>query len=234
MLMDSKVIVKKPEDLLGPLNQVESKFAPKELFLRGDLELFEAGPRVSLVGSRNPSEQGHKDTVALIKALVKDNVVIVSGLATGIDTIAHKTTMSEGGHTIAVLGTPLNYCYPHENFELQQIICKDHLAITQFAEGSPVQRMNFPQRNRTMALISHATIIVEAGKTSGTIHQGWEALRLGRPLFIMDRLVDNKEISWAQEMVNYGAIPLSTSHIQRVLETLPASGSRFIDVTLPT
>jgi len=232
--MDSKVIVKKPEDLLGPLNQVESKFAPKELFLRGDLELFEAGPRVSLVGSRNPSEQGHKDTVALIKALVKDNVVIVSGLATGIDTIAHKTTMSEGGHTIAVLGTPLNYCYPHENFELQQIICKDHLAITQFAEGSPVQRMNFPQRNRTMALISHATIIVEAGKTSGTIHQGWEALRLGRPLFIMDRLVDNKEISWAQEMVNYGAIPLSTSHIQRVLETLPASGSRFIDVTLPT
>ena len=232
--MDSKVIVKKPEDLLGPLNHVESKFAPKELFLKGDLQLFEAGPRVAIVGSRNPSLEGIGDTTVLVRNLVKDNVVIVSGLATGIDTIAHMTAIAEHGQTIAVLGTPLNYCYPNENFELQQTIGKDHLVITQFPEGSPVQKGNFPMRNRTMALISHATIIVEAGKTSGTIHQGWEALRLGRPLFIVDKLVANTALSWPQEMVTYGAIPLSIANIQRVFETLPASGSRFIDVALST
>lgn len=232
--MDSKTIVKTPEELLGPLNQVEKKYAPTKLFLEGNLQLLEAGPRVAIVGSRNPSEQGCKDAVKLVKSLIQQKVVIVSGLAKGIDTIAHRTSINEGGHTIAVLGTPLDYCYPVENSGLQQTICREHLAISQFPVGHPVQKMNFPIRNRTMALISHATIILEAGETSGTIHQGWEALRLGRQLFIINKLVENKTLFWPKKMMNYGAIPLATKDIEKVLEALPARGSRLIDITLST
>lgn len=232
--MDSEVSIKKPEELLGPLNEVEKKFAPSQLFLKGNTQLFEEGPRVSIVGSRNPSEQGYNDTIKLVKSLVKNNVIIVSGLAKGIDTVAHKTTISEKGHTIAVLGTSLNHCYPNENFELQQTIAKQHLVISQFPEGYPVKKINFPLRNRTMALLSHATIIVEAGETSGTIHQGWEALRLGRPLFILNKLIENPKLSWPKKMVNYGAISIAVTDVGRVLEVLPASGSRIIDVTLNT
>lgn len=231
--MDAKAVIKKPEELLGPLNEVEKKYAPEQLFLKGNLQLFEEGPRVSIVGSRNPSEQGHKDTIKLVKSLVQNNVIIVSGLAKGIDTVAHKTAISEKGHTIAVLGTPLNDCYPMENFELQQIICRNYLTISQFPEGYPIQKMNFPLRNRTMALLSHATIIVEAGETSGTIHQGWEALRLGRPLFIIDKLIENTKLSWPKKMADYGAISIAASDTGRVLEALPASGSRIIDVAFP-
>ena len=232
--MDSKTLVKTPEELLGSLNEVEKKCAPVNLFLKGNLKLFEAGPRVSLVGTRNPSDQGCRDTIKIIKDLVQNNIVIVSGLAKGIDTLAHKTSMDERGNTIAVLGTPLNQCYPTENFELQQTISREHLVVSQFPEGSKVQKINFPLRNRTMALLSHATIIVEAGETSGTIHQGWEALRLGRPLFINHNLVKSIKLSWPKKMVNYGAIALSMSGIEKILEALPASGSRLIDVTFPS
>ena len=76
-------------------------------------------------------------------------------------------------------------------------------------------------RNRTMALISDATVIVEAGDKSGTIHQGWEALRLGRPLFIMESLVKNKALAWPQEMLSYGAEPLSRENIETFFDFLP-------------
>ena len=230
--MDSKESIKKPEELLGPLNEVERKFAPEKLFLKGNLQLFEEGPRVAIVGSRNPSEQGRKDTIELVKNLVHHKVIIVSGLAKGIDTVAHKTAISEKGNTIAVLGTPLNNYYPAENKELQQMISKDNLVISQFPKECPIQKMNFPLRNRTMALLSHATVIVEAGETSGTIHQGWEALRLGRPLFIMNKLIEDTKLSWPKKMVNYGAIHISTADIARMLEALPANGSSLIDVAL--
>lgn len=229
--MDSKTLVKTPEELLGPLNEGEKKYAPVKLFLQGNLRLFEAGPRVSVVGTRSPSDQGCKDTINLIRYLVQNNIVIISGLAKGIDTIAHKTSMNENGRTIAVLGTPLDHCYPPENFKLQQAISKDHLVISQFPEGYPIQKSNFPLRNRTMALLSHATIIVEAGETSGTIHQGWEALRLGRPLFINNKLLESKELSWTKKMVDYGAVAVSLSDSGKILEALPTRGSRLLEVT---
>lgn len=100
---------------------------------------------------------------------------------------------------------------------------KNHLVISQFSPRSPIQRGNFPMRNRTMALISHASIIVEAGDTSGSLHQGWEALRLGRPLFILESIINNKKLKWPQEMIKYGAIILSTKDIKPLFDVLPTS-----------
>jgi DNA processing protein len=147
--------------------------------------------------------------------------VVVSGLAEGIDTAAHTATIENGGQTIAVLGTPLNRVYPRKNLQLQQTIMANHLAVSQFPSGYPVQPKNFVIRNRTMALISNASIIVEAGETSGSLHQGWEALRLGRPLFMWKPLVGESGLSWPKRMMRYGALELNDP--KRIFEVLPST-----------
>jgi DNA processing protein len=159
-------------------------------------------PRVSVIGTRNPTPKGIELTRRLVEELVREKAIVVSGLARGIDTVAHRTAIEEGGRTVAVLGTPLNAFYPPENKALQLKMMREHMVVSQFPLGSPVSKKNFPMRNRTMALISDATVIVEAGERSGTIYQGWECLRLGRPLLIHASLA---ELPWARRMVKYGA-----------------------------
>lgn len=208
-----------PEGLLGPLNPVEQHNAPQWLYVAGDLGVLRAGSRVSIVGSREASPVGLQRAMRLARELVAHRVVIVSGLARGIDTAAHKGAIEAGGRTIAVLGTPLDQVYPKENRGLQDLLMREHLVISQYAPGSPIQRANFPRRNRTMALLSHATVIVEAGDTSGSLSQGWEALRLGRPLFIMRSLAEDKALRWPGEMLGYGAQILVET--EEVLDVLP-------------
>lgn len=208
-----------PENLLGPLNAVERHNAPPSLYVAGDLGVLRAGPRVSIVGSREASPDGLQRAMRLARELAARRVVVVSGLAKGIDTAAHKGAIESGGRTIAVLGTPLDQVYPKENRGLQDLLMREHLVISQYAPGSPVQRANFPRRNRTMALLCQATVIVEAGDSSGSLSQGWEALRLGRALFIMRSLAENKDLQWPREMLGYGAQILSAT--EEVLEVLP-------------
>lgn len=210
-----------PEDLLGPMNQVERKYAPRELFIAGDADLCRNFAKVAVIGTRQVSAIGIKRTQELVRLLVERGVVVVSGLALGVDTCAHEAAIKNGGKTIAVLGTPLDQFYPKENAALQRVITADHLAISQFKPEAPVQKKNFPIRNRTMALISHATVIIEAGEGSGTLHQGWEALRLGRPLFIMESLTKRSDLKWPAEMIGYGAQVLTRQALEVLFETLP-------------
>lgn len=210
------------EGLLGrPLNDVEKKFSPTNLYVKGSIQIPLPRPRVSIVGFRKASPEGLRDSATIAKKLVKKEVVIVSGLAEGIDTAAHEATIATGGRTIAVLGTPLNKTYPLKNFKLQQEIMYNHLAISQFPIGYVTQPKDFVVRNRTMALISDATIIVEAQDTSGSLHQGWEALRLGRSLYIWKSIMNNNQVTWPQKMLQYGAMELSDPI--DILESLPSS-----------
>lgn len=233
----SKYNIKKVsvENLIGPLNEIESKFAPSWLYTTGNISIAKMTPRVSVIGSRHPSEDGLKNAQNLVGRLLQLNAIIVSGLALGIDTIAHRTAINNGGKTIAVLGTPLDKCYPKENYFLQKEIMNNYLAISQFPSGYPIQRKNFPIRNRTMALISDASIIVEAGETSGSLSQGWEALRLGRPLLILDNIIkNNRKLEWPHKMIKYGARPISLKkRSEELLEILPPSGTKVdIDAAL--
>ena len=209
------------DELIGPLNNVERRFSPKTLFLKGNCKIIGDYPLVSIIGTRNPTENGINNTIKLTRFLVKNEVAIVSGLAKGIDTIAHKTAINNGGYTIAVLGTPLDQYYPKENRSLQDEIARDHLLISQFPFGSHIERKNFPIRNRTMALLSHASVIIEAGENSGTMHQGWEALRLGRPLFLIEDMIKNQNLTWPNKLVEYGAEILPISKIRAIFESLP-------------
>ena len=229
--MAKQTISQAPVDaLIGPLNPVERKFAPPILYYSGDRTIFNH-PRVSIVGSRQPSESGLQKASDITKELVRHGIVIVSGLARGIDTIAHSITIEHHGRTIACLGTPLDKTYPAENRSLQETIMQHHLAISQFEQGSTVTPNNFRQRNRTMALISHATIIIEAGEKSGTIHQAWEAIRLGRPLFIADHLFDDPKLTWPHKLAEYGARLLRIDDVEQIIEELPSQGT-MTNVTL--
>jgi len=197
-----------PFELLGrPLNEIERKYAPRVLYAAGSLKIPLPAPRVAIIGTRKPSYEGIRDATEITRELVKRGVVIVSGLARGIDTVVHKTTINNGGKTIAVLGTPLNKFYPSENKPLQELIMKEHLAVSQYPIGHVTKPKDFVFRNRTMALLSDASIIIEAGKVSGVISQGWETLRLGRPLFLW-KLLLNKGLKWVEKMIKYGAVVL--------------------------
>lgn len=209
-------------ELFGPLNEIEKKYAPPELWTCGDRTLLRPRlGRVAIVGSRKASREGIGRARQLARLLAEQGVVVVSGLAEGIDTAAHSAAIDAGGRTIAVLGTPLDRVYPQKNAGLQQEIMRSHLCLSQFPTGSAVQRHNFPIRNRMMALISHVTVIMEAQDNSGSLNQGWEALRLGRSLFIAKSVADNPRVTWPQKFINYGATVLLDSELDELMETLP-------------
>lgn len=182
------------------------------LYFRGWWDLINRPKSVAVVGTRNISEEGIRRTKKLVKLLVKHDFTIVSGLARGVDTAAHTTAIEEGGLTIAVIGTPLTEIYPKENFELQELISKSFLLISQvpvIRYGKQDYRKNrlfFPERNKTMSAITDATIIVEAGETSGTLIQAQAAFEQGRKLFILDSCFNRKDITWPARFAERGAV----------------------------
>jgi DNA processing protein len=164
------------------------------------------------VGTRKPTSAGIERTKRLVKNLVNDGYVIVSGLAKGVDTAAHQMAIEGNGNTIAVIGTPLNQHYPLENRDLQDRIAKDFLLISQvpFAKHAKQDyrqnRIFFPERNVTMSALSEATIIVEAGETSGTLVQAKAALSQGRKLIILENNFLNPSLTWPRKFQEQGAL----------------------------
>jgi DNA processing protein len=180
------------------------------LYYQGWWDLAESRS-VAVVGTRQPTPDGIARTRKLVKALVKDNFTIVSGLAAGVDTMAHETAIAEGGRTIAVIGTPLSHAYPRENATLQRKIAGEFLLISQVPlkryerQDYRKNRLFFPERNITMSALTEATIIVEAGETSGTLIQARAALHQGRKLFILDNCFQ-RGLSWPQKFADKGAV----------------------------
>ncbi len=215
------------EKLIEPLNDIEKKFAPQQLYVAGQLPIPLPSPRVAVIGSRKASSKGLNAASNIAKVLAKHNIIVVSGLAEGIDSAAHRSAIEAKGHTIAVLGTPLDRVYPRQNAQLQEFIMRKHLAVSQFPIGYPIMPKNFVIRNRTMALIADASIIVEASNSSGSLHQGWEALRLGRPLFIWSPLMHDHSLTWTKKMAMYGAMEFTEP--EEVLGDLP-SQQRILEV----
>jgi DNA processing protein len=165
------------------------------LYYAGDPALL-LKPCVAVVGSRKATQDGQRRAARLATELAHAGVVVVSGLAEGIDTAAHTAAMAAGGRTIAVIGTPLSKAYPAANAKLQERIWAEHLLISPFAAGSKVYPSNFPMRNRVMAALTDATVIVEASNTSGALHQAAECARLGRWLFIAKNQTERSDLEW--------------------------------------
>ena len=125
------------------------------------------------------------------------------------------------GRTIAVLGTSLDRCAVPRNRRLQDEIGERHLLVSQFPIGGGFHRSHFPRRNKTMALLSDATVIVEATEDSGTRHQGWEAIKLARPVLFPSRFLNATDARWPGQMVEYGAFGFNARTLPLVLAELP-------------
>jgi DNA processing protein len=171
-----------------------------EVYYVGSLELLRR-PAVSIVGTREVTEEGRLRARRLSRELAKAGVTIVSGLARGVDTAAHLGAIEQQGGTVAVIGTPLDKAYPAENAELQEQIYREHLLLSPFPVGERVFPSNFPKRNRVMAALADASVIVEASDTSGTLHQAAECQRLGRWLFIMRSVAEDPTLSWPKKFI---------------------------------
>lgn len=193
----------------------DARYPVELLYYQGAWELIEARA-VAVVGSRKATPEGVKRAQQIARALVQRDFTVVSGLAEGIDTAAHTAALAESGRTIAVLGTPLSSVYPAGNRALQERIANEQLVISQvpvlrYARQAPPQnRLFFPERNVTMSALTEATVIVEAGETSGTLTQARAALHQGRKLFILDSCFNKPGLTWPAKFAAEGAIRVRT------------------------
>jgi DNA processing protein len=209
--------------LKSPQRQLafEDVSAPKErlVWCAGNTDLLGRAPAVAIVGTRNVSSQGAARARKLAKQLAEQDLIVVSGLAKGVDTEALTAAMDAGGSVIAVIGTPIDQAYPIQNAPLQELIAREHLLISQFKAGTRTLPGHFPERNRLMAAISDVTAIIEAGDNSGTLHQATECVRLGRWLFIARNLMDDPSLKWPATFKHYSNVRTltSTSDILSVL-----------------
>lgn len=187
---------------------VQLAYVRAPLFAAGDLGLL-ASRLVTIVGTRHPSAAGVARASRLARELVRAGVVVVSGLALGIDAAAHRAAIAAGGRTIAVAGTPLDVVYPARHALLQVTIAREHLLLSPFAPGAAITRGNFPRRDRVLAELAAAVVVIEAGDGSGTLHTAAHALRLGRPLFLARSLLRTKA-TWPARFLGKPAVHVLT------------------------
>jgi DNA processing protein len=169
---------------------------PPLLFVLGRLEHRDR-QSVAVIGSRRASPDGLARARTVAEALVASGYTIVSGLASGIDTSAHRAALAAGGRTIAVIGTGLQRAYPRQNASLQRRIGAEGAVISQFWPDTRPSRENFPLRNALMSGLALATIVVEATHTSGARTQARAALAHGRPVVLASKLLDQR---WARDL----------------------------------
>lgn len=152
---------------------------PFVLFYEGDLSLIQnTDDCIAVIGSRRPTTFGIEHTINLVKNLPQ-KVVVVSGMANGVDTIAHETAIRSWHKTVAVLGSGIDVCYPSNNEKLFGILKEQHLVITEYPPGTPPNSANFPKRNRIVAGLSKSVLVTEASIPSGTLITVGVAAELG-------------------------------------------------------
>lgn len=180
---------------------------PPFLFYRGDLREEDARS-VAVVGTRQATETGISQAAHMSRLLAGQGVTVVSGLAKGIDTAAHRAALDAGARTIAVLGTGITRCYPDENEGLAAEITASGALVSQFWPTRPPGRDTFPRRNVVTSGISQGTVVIEASNTSGARMQARLALEHGKKVFLLRSLVAAQP--WAQDYVDRrGAIEVA-------------------------
>lgn len=191
-----------PDDLLILIDP------PTVLYAKGDVSLFKKKMKVAIIGSRKASNYTKDALTFIVPPLVKNDVVIVSGLAKGADTLAHKAAMKYGGHTIAVLGHGLFHLYPKENTNIRDEIAKNHLLITEYPPYVRPERWTFPMRNRIISGLSDAVIVTEAANKSGTMSTVEHALDHGKSIYAVPGAVTSTLSEGPNKLIDEGAQPL--------------------------
>lgn len=176
---------------------------PALLFYQGNIDLLEL-PKVAVVGSRDSSKLGNQSVQKIIKEL-NNELIIVSGLARGIDTAAHMAALQNGGRTIAVIGTGLDVFYPKANKKLQAYIGKNHLVLSEYGPGEQPLKFHFPERNRIIAGLCRGVIVAEAKMRSGSLITCERAIEEGRDVFAIPGSILDGKSDGCHHLIQEGA-----------------------------
>ena len=197
-----------PVDDAYPTLLYEIADPPPVLYYQGNLDLLKAcqtGAGVGIVGTRGPSDYGRRWTRRLTITLSRAGFLIISGLADGIDRIAHQSCLDTKGHTIAVLGTGTDVVYPYRNRDLYGAIADAGLLLSEYPPGTQPDRVHFPRRNRIIAGLSRAVLVTEAPQKSGALITAYLANDYGRDVFALPGSLDNSRCYGCLALVNQGA-----------------------------
>lgn len=212
----SKVVTTVDDDY--PKILKELNMPPFVIYYYGDISLLDNYYKnISVVGSRKSSKYGEDTTYEIVKGLAQRGYTIVSGLAKGIDSIAHKAAIAGGGKTIAVLGSGIDYCYPIENLELYKEIKNNHLVISEYPGFDAPSPEQFPERNRLVAGLSSTILVGEAGVHSGTFITVADGLVHGRNICCIPYPANVN--SACNKLIKEGATLVETT--QDVVDELP-------------
>lgn len=182
---------------------------PAVLYVKGSLKPEDA-QALAIVGTRRPSVYGQALTVKITPLLVENGLTIISGLATGVDAIAHRAALQAGGRTIAVLGSGLDVVYPSQNRSLAERICENGAVVTEYPMGTQPDAFNFPARNRIISGLSLGALIVEAGEKSGALLTAGFALEQNREVFAFPGRVTDAQSAGCNRLIKQGRAKLVT------------------------
>ena len=198
--------------------------APVGLYCLGSMPPSDT-PKVAVIGSRKCSEYGLIASRLVAKPLSEAGTVIVSGMARGIDSMAHRGAIHGGGKTIAVLGTGVDICYPAENRKLREEIIENGCIVSEYPPGTEPKKHFFPMRNRIISGMSLGVVVVEAGRRSGTLGTVDHAANQGREVFAVPGNISSKLSEGTNALIRDGAHPVSDySDILYVLGLMPKIG----------
>ncbi len=197
------------------LKQIASP--PAFLFIKGELRTQDSNA-VGVVGTRQASRYGKAAAEKFVGALAAMGVTIISGLARGIDSIAHRSAIEAGGRTIAVLGSGIDRVYPAEHRRLAADICNQGALISEYPPGSAPEAQHFPARNRIIAGLSKGVVVIEAAERSGALITAGFAAEQGRDVFALPGDIHRKTSRGTNRLIQDGAHPLL--EVNDVIEVL--------------
>jgi DNA processing protein len=205
-----------------PVRLLEIPFPPPLIFVKGEIKP-EDGQALAIVGTRNASYYGKKVCRSLAKELARRGVTIVSGLARGIDTVAHQGALEGGGRTLAVLGCGLDVVYPPENLELYGRIQESGALISEYSLGTRPEAHNFPRRNRIISGLALGVLVVEAGVKSGTQITAQCALEQNREVMAVPGPINSPTSAGPHRLIQHGA--KLVQDVDDILAELPRIGA---------
>ena len=191
-----------------PASLSEINNSPKQLYYMGDISILKKRC-AAVVGSRNTNQYGRTTAVAIAGKLAEKDVAVISGMARGIDTCAHRGALDAGGSTVAVLGCGVDICYPEENSSLKKELEERGLILSEYPPGTMPMPYHFPQRNRIISGLSEVTVVVQARNSSGALITAELAAEQGREVCAVPGNIDSQYNLGNNKLIKDGARPIT-------------------------
>ncbi|NCN58443.1 DNA-protecting protein DprA [Candidatus Roizmanbacteria bacterium CG22_combo_CG10-13_8_21_14_all_38_20] len=200
-----------------PKNLLQIPDPPIVLYAKGNIELLNR-PQIAVIGTRQPTAYGISSTQQLVAGLIKQGYIITSGLALGIDTVAHKVVLKSKKPTIAVLGCGVDICYPRSHQAIYNEIIKAGVVVSETAPGADITRAGIITRNRIVSGLSKAIIVIEGARKSGTMITARFALEQGKDVYAVPGPITSDLSDGPNYLISIGATPVTSA--QNIIETL--------------